>query len=72
MKANKEFRNQIAICQNCNKEFHPRYSSDGKFCCLKCQKEYLHKIKYQLFINGDESLQRANYSPKIFYEDIMK
>lgn len=27
MKANKEFRDEVAICMNCGKEFHPRYSS---------------------------------------------
>ena len=27
MKANKEFKDSTAICKNCGKEFHPRYSS---------------------------------------------
>lgn len=43
MKANKEFRDEVAICMNCGKGFHPRYSSAGMYCSNKCQQEYRSK-----------------------------
>lgn len=54
MKANKEFRDEVAICMNCGKEFHPRYSSAGMYCSNKCQQEYRSKMKYQDYINNPD------------------
>lgn len=61
-----------AICLNCGKEF-PKYSnSSGKYCCLKCQGEHTHKQKYQLILEGNETIMRANYTPAPFRDDIIK
>ena len=62
-----------AICRNCGKEFEYLSSAQaGIYCSNKCQLEYQHKQKYQLLINGDPSIMRANYSPRNFKEDIIK
>ena len=64
-----------AICQNpnCKKEFEYLPSrQSGKYCSLKCQGEHTHLIKYQLLLDGDPSIMRANYSPRNFREDIIK
>lgn len=60
------------ICKNCGKEFAIYKGSCGKYCSTKCQKEYEHKEKYKLIIDGDESIMRANYSPKAFKKDILE
>ena len=61
----------IAICLNCGKEF-PKYASTyGKYCCLKCQGDHIHKITYQKILEGDTSIMRANYSPSKFRNDIL-
>ena len=59
-------------CLNCGRELNQGLTSTHKFCDNTCQKEYQHKQKYQLIINGDPSIMRANYSPAIFREDIIK
>ena len=56
------------FCLNCNKPI----SLSKKFCNNQCQKEFQHKQKYQLLLDGDSSIMRANYSPKNFREDIIK
>lgn len=59
---------QKCYCLNCGKEVtYPK-----KFCDATCQHEYQHKQKYQLVLDGDESIMRANYSPSIFRDDILK
>lgn len=60
------------ICKNCGKEFKKYQGTTGKFCCHSCQQEYVHKQKYQLILDGDPSIMRANYSPGKFREDIIK
>ena len=59
------------ICQNCGKEFTSYSSSYELFCSYQCHKEYEHKERYQLIINGDPSIMRANYTPKSFKQDIL-
>ena len=59
---------QKYYCLNCGKEItYPK-----KFCDLTCQHEYQHKQKYQLILDGDKSIMRANYPPSIFRNDILK
>lgn len=61
----------LCSCLNCGVEF-PKYSgSSGKYCSIKCQQEHQHKQKYDLLLEGDESIMRANYSPKSFKNDIL-
>ena len=62
----------IAICKNCGKEFPHYQNSNGIFCSNECQQEYQHKQKYQLLLDGDPSIMRANYSPRNFRDDILK
>lgn len=64
--------NKIAICKNCGKNFIKYASSKNKYCSIKCQKEYQHRILYEKCKNGDTSIMRANYSPIIFKQDILK
>ena len=59
-------------CLNCGKEIILYKSFQGKYCSNKCQHEYEHKQLYQKLINGDESIMRANYSPRNFKNDILK
>lgn len=61
-----------AVCLNCGKEF-PKYAgSTGKYCSIKCQQDHQHKQTYQLLLNGDDSIMRANYIPKSFKQDIIE
>lgn len=61
-----------AVCLNCGKEF-PKYAgSTGKYCSIKCQQDHQHKQAYQLLLNGDDSIMRANYTPKPFKQDIIE
>lgn len=58
-------------CLNCGKEFEHKSGTYNKYCTLKCQGEHKHKLAYEALINGDESIMRGNYSPKVFKDDIM-
>ena len=60
-----------AICLNCGKEFPKYASTTGKYCSNKCQLEYQHKEAYKKVLEGDESIMRANYTPKAFRQDII-
>jgi hypothetical protein len=60
------------ICLNCGKEFIVYANKQNKFCDNKCQGEYHHKLAYEEFLQGNESIMRANYSPKPFKDDILK
>lgn len=55
-------------CPNCGREV--KYPN--KYCDNNCQHEFEHKQKYQLILNGDPSIMRANYSPRNFRDDILK
>ena len=60
------------LCVNCGNIIENTYSSkQNKFCSYKCYCEYKHKLKYEQILNGDESIMRANYSPKNFKNDII-
>lgn len=54
MKANKEFKDSTAICKNCGKEFHPRYSSFGIYCSNKCQQLYRSEQKYKEYLKNQD------------------
>ena len=59
------------ICKNCGKTYIQYFGKSQKYCSNKCQHEFQHKQKYQLLINGDESIMRANYNPYTFKSDIL-
>ena len=61
----------IVTCINCGSTFKAYSGYSNKYCCSKCSIEYKHKQKYQLILDGDESVMRANYSPKKFKKDIL-
>lgn len=60
------------VCANCGKIFTHNSSSANKFCSLKCFHEFYHKKRYEEFVNGNENVQRANYSPRFFKNDIIE
>ena len=62
---------KIGICKNCGKEIILYKSSKGLFCSNKCQQEFRHKEEYKKILTGDESIMRANYSPRNFKKDIL-
>ncbi len=59
------------ICKNCGKEFILYLSHSGIYCSCKCQQEFQSKEKYNLILNGDPSIMRANYSPRVFKKFIL-
>lgn len=72
MKAHKEFRDEVSICNNCGKEFKARFSSFGKFCCRQCSAEYKHKLGYKRLLEGDPFIMRANWSGEEYKKDILE
>ena len=54
----------VKKCLNCGKEFKQFSGYSGKYCSNKCQLEFQSKEKYQLILDGDQSIMRANYIPK--------
>ena len=62
----------IGNCINCGKEFRIYSNKSNRYCSIKCQHEYQHRQKYKKIIDGDESIMRANYSPRDFKEDILR
>lgn len=54
MKAHKEFKDSIAICKNCGKEFHPRFSSFGIYCSKQCEYDYRVKQKYLEYLKDQD------------------
>lgn len=62
----------ISTCINCGNTFKVYSGYSNRCCCSKCVIEYKHKQKYQLILDGDESIMRANYSPKKFKKDILE
>lgn len=54
MKANKEYRDITTVCPNCLKEFHPRYSSKGKYCSNRCQIDFQNKQKYMEYLSNQD------------------
>jgi hypothetical protein len=63
---------KIGVCLHCGNDFVEYASKSNKYCSSKCQQEYQHKEAYKNFTEGDENLQRANYSPRPFKPDILK
>jgi Zn finger protein HypA/HybF involved in hydrogenase expression len=70
MKAHKEFKNEVVVCENCNKSFHPRYSSFGKFCCKKCSSEFKKKDTIRKWKLG-EITGTKNYSCSTFIRNYL-
>jgi len=63
MKANKEYKDITVVCQECGKEYHPRYSSMGKYCSRECSAKARTKNVYIDYINNqDKYYGRSNMS----------
>jgi hypothetical protein len=45
-------RKKSSVCRNCGKKFFPLYSSFGKYCNLRCQKEYQNKERVEGWLSG--------------------
>ena len=45
-------RKEESFCLFCGKNFYSSYSSFGKYCSLKCQHEYLNKLRIQGWLQG--------------------
>lgn len=68
-------KNQVktdSVCENCGKVYKAYRSSLGKFCCHKCEHEAHRRQRYQMLIDGDETMMRANYSPRVFKNFILE
>jgi len=61
-------KHQKLNCINCG-EICNLFSK--KYCSIKCQQVYQHKIKYEDFLNDNRKYCRENYTPKIFKKDIL-
>ena len=71
---NEHFNRKITkkICKNCGEEYIKYPGHSANFCCFECSCEYKHKQNYQDFLNHPEKYCRANYSPRVFKDDILK
>ena len=72
MGANKEIRKTPSICQNCGKEYYPRYAGRGRFCSNGCCGQYRHRLGYQRLLDGDPSIMRANWCGDEYKRDIIE
>lgn len=70
-KIHQKINENIGICLNCKHQFKKVSGYSSNFCCSECEKKYKHNQRYQLILNGDPSIMRANYSPKNFKQDIL-
>jgi hypothetical protein len=59
-------------CKTCGREYKLRKSNSNHYCSHKCQQLARHKEAYNKIKVGDSSIMRANYSPSLFREDILK
>lgn len=60
----KNRKKEVANCLNCGKNFHPLYSSKGKYCSNYCQREYQKKQKYEYYLTHQEEFigKEINYN----------
>lgn len=50
---------EAIICLNCEKKFHPLYTSTGKYCSNRCQSEYEYKTYIERWKVGEEDGTKA-------------
>ena len=62
----------INTCINCGKSYIQYNGKSQKYCSINCQHEFQHKQKYQLLIDGNPLIMRANYDPSPFKKDILE
>ena len=57
-------RKEESICLNCGIKFHSLYSSIGKYCSNRCQREYQKKEKYDYYLQHQEEFlnKEINYN----------
>lgn len=63
-------RKSPSYCLCCNSEFHAEYSSQGKYCSVKCQKEFQYEEYIKSWLRGEidgcvgKTLQLSNHIKK--------
>lgn len=62
----------INTCINCGESYIQYNGKSQKYCSVNCQHEFQHKQKYQLLIDGNPLIMRANYDPSPFKKDILE
>lgn len=55
-------------CAYCGKSI----PNSKKYCNQTCMGKHKHEINYNKFLNGNSELMRANYTPRLFRNDILK
>lgn len=53
-------RAESSFCLFCGREFHPNYSSFGRYCGIKCQQAYATKLRIEKWLNGDDNPINTN------------
>jgi hypothetical protein len=51
---------KTSFCLFCKKEFHPCYSSFGKYCSIKCQHKYLTGLKIRKWLKREDNPINTN------------
>lgn len=62
-------KGKVKFCENCGIQCD--YFSK-KYCSHTCQQDFRSKDTLKKFLEGDESYQRASYSPKLFKSYIIE
>ena len=53
-------RAKSSFCLFCGMEFHPNYSSFGRYCSTKCQQNYANKLRVEKWLNGYDNPVNTN------------
>lgn len=69
-KEDRKRREEVSKCKVCGNNYHKLYSSKGDYCSKSCFFIDRKKKAYAKIIDGDSSIQRANYSG-VSFKDIM-
>ena len=59
------------VCKVCGKEYIKYPNKHSNFCSTECYNINKHNEAYQKLIDGDASIMRADYNPRIFKKDII-
>lgn len=57
-----------SICLNCSKEEF-KYNTKGKYCSIKCQREYQSRTKYDSWKNGNGTIGKGALKRNLISEN---